>query len=162
MRVVKNESARADAELLKETRVNHLVETSSCFSTLAAEHIVPWGLCAEPWTIVLPVSADPTDPDFGPMSPAGLRDEGLIQTVSWLEWANERWKLVRKEGERADLWDRIDYLRQLSSRLAGGSSWSSTQHRVLVPFATFFDSGNWNYPLRSSGQNLLGMVQLTT
>jgi len=108
--------ARVTAKLLKDVDLRQLVDAENLYSTAAAEHLHPYALAPNLWTVVLPTTSDPGTPGFGTVSPAVLRREGRVHTAAWLEFVETLWATVRKEDETDDLTDRLDYMHQLSSQ----------------------------------------------
>lgn len=111
-----SEASAATAKLLRDLRLQRVVDAESLFFTVAADHLLPFTLRNVPWTVILPVTVPPSDPEFAPVEPDTLRARGFALTADWLDEAESYWESVRKPRERTPLWDRLDYLGQLSAQ----------------------------------------------
>ncbi len=117
----RREPVKTDPHVIERAKkktgvVNHIVDTSCLFCTVAADHLVPFAIHGEPWTVLLPVLGDPGTGKFTPVGADRLRAEGLVKTADWLQWAEVEWESVRKENETEPLHSRLDYVGQLSSQ----------------------------------------------
>jgi hypothetical protein len=101
---------------LKTVRVNRMVERDNLFMTLVADHLLPFTTAGAPWFVVLPALVDPGVKAFKPVDADELRRAGRVETADWLDWADKKWQRVRKKSETQPLWERLDYLGQLSSQ----------------------------------------------
>ncbi|MHB8892767.1 MAG: hypothetical protein ACYC65_12065, partial [Candidatus Limnocylindrales bacterium] len=109
-------AARANAKLLRDVDMHRVVDSTSLFTTAAAEHLGPFVLLPPLWTVVLPTIGRPGQEGFAPVAPGALRRAGLVGTAAWLDWAETQWAQVRKEGEVTPLHERLDYLGHLSAQ----------------------------------------------
>jgi len=127
------------AKLLPNLRFRKLVNAENLYLTAAAEHIFPYTLSPELWTVVLPTLNDPGNSAFRPCSADGLRQQGRVETADWLDFAEKQWAKARKKGDTTPLSDRLDYLGQFRAQ--------SEQRRFVVlytasagrPYATVLD-----------------------
>jgi SAM-dependent methyltransferase len=144
--VERNEQATAQARVLKDLTFRMNVSAKNLYLTAAAEHILPYALLSPLWTIVLPTLADPGDPAFRPCSVEALRQAGRVETAAWMEFAEARWREVRKDSEHQPLAERLDYIGQFSAQ--------SQQRQFLAlftaagnrPFAAFLDRASLPFP----------------
>ena len=108
VRVQTDPHAAGNARVLRDVRVNTLVDSENLFCTAAAEHILPFAVSPD-WTVVLPTTTDPDSGEtFRPASPGELRRAGRVNTAEWLDWANGQWETTRRENDVTPLWIRLD------------------------------------------------------
>jgi len=110
--------ARRFAKVLADVELDRVVDSDNLYTIVVAEHLAPFTLLPPLWVVVLPTIADPTSAQFAPVSSTALRRVGRVDTARWLDWAEEQWAAVRKEGDEVALHERLDYLGQFS-RQAG-------------------------------------------
>lgn len=108
-------AVKSAAKVLAHVDLSGVVERSSLFSTAAAEHLLPYSLASELWTVVLPVLNDPGDSEFAVRNPDELRRAGRVGTADWFEEANALWISAQKK-RALPLWDRLDHLGQLAAQ----------------------------------------------
>jgi type I restriction-modification system DNA methylase subunit len=114
--VTTDPDAASTAKVLKDARVNHIVETSTLFSNAAADHLLPYAMANNRWTVILPVTGKPGDPSFEAVSADTLRRRGRLNTAGWLDWAEAQWQSVRKSDDPTPLYERLDYAGPLSGQ----------------------------------------------
>ena len=110
--------AAKSARKLREASVDCIVDTRNLYVTAAAGHVLPYAISPHLWKAVLPTVVDPGDPDFSPVDSDVLRKAGRVRTADWLDWAEERWREVRKAGESVSLVQRLNYMQQFSAQSA--------------------------------------------
>lgn len=108
--------AAVAAKLLATERFALTVDRDNLFATAAAEHILPYTLEPDLWTVVLPSVVGPEEVRFGSVDADALRDAGRVETAAWLERAEALWEGVRKQSETKPLWERLDHLGHLSGQ----------------------------------------------
>ncbi len=96
--------------------VNHLVNSASLYRTAAAEHIVPFTIRQPLWLAVLPTLGRPGSGEFRSVDAASLRRHGMIETATWLTFAEAEWARVRKPGDSSKLHERLNHLRHLEEQ----------------------------------------------
>jgi hypothetical protein len=111
-----SELAAVNAKLLRKVRLQRVVDAESLFLTVAAEHLLPYGVKEPLWTVILPVTGVPSDSDFGPVDPDILRSYGLALTADWFDKAEAYWESARKPSERTPLWQRLDYMSHFTAQ----------------------------------------------
>jgi hypothetical protein len=114
--IVTDQRAAKSAKKGMDFTVNHLVEQDHLFNTAAADHILPYALNPNLWMVVLPTVGRPGEKGFRTASAEELRRLGAVHTADWLDWAEKAWTSLRKQGETTPLFERLDYLKQLSSQ----------------------------------------------
>jgi len=124
VRVSTDTTAAAQAKRLKDLRFRRLVNAENLYLTAAAEHILPYTVVPELWTVVLPTLRDPGHPEFRPCTANELRQDGRVETAEWLDFAEKQWAKVRKKEDATSLAERLDYLGQFRAQ--------SEQRRFLV------------------------------
>lgn len=155
VRVITDPDATAMLKVLKDARVDHVVDARNLFITAAADHILPYELSDHPWRVVLPVLVDPGIASFKTVSADDLRKAGRLETANWLEWAEALWEGARKPGEKQALYARLDHLGHLSAQgrmqqyvalyTAVGNrpvACSIDTHKFAIPMV-FRDSSYW-------------------
>lgn len=108
--------ARRASKVLRNAEIGRVVDSENLYTTVAAEHLAPFTLLDPLWVVTLPTTTDPGDEEFGSVGPAALRRVGRVETAAWLDWAEEQWASVRKDGDDIPLHERLDYLGQLRSQ----------------------------------------------
>jgi hypothetical protein len=116
IRVRTDPEAAKKALLLRDARVNEVVEAENLYTTAAAHHLLPYALAPRLWTVILPTLRDPGDKDFAAVDADDLRKAGRVGTASWLDWAEDRWASVRKADDDTPLHRRLDHLKQFSAQ----------------------------------------------
>lgn len=108
--------AAVNAKLLVDHVVRTTVDSDNLYATVAAEHLLPYAIKTDYWTVVLPTTTDPGDPAFAPVDAPTLRRAGRVDTARWLEGAERAWVGARRERETSPLHERLDYMRHLSAQ----------------------------------------------
>jgi N-6 DNA Methylase len=143
--------ARTDAKVLANVELHGVVERSCLFSTAAAEHLLPYAVRPDLWTVVLPTLTDPGQPDFCAVEPDVLRKHGRIGTADWFDNADRLWR-ESSSKPAPPLWERVDYLGHLSAQKAR-SQWivlyTSAGSR---PVAAVLDGSSTEFPFVARDQ----------